>query len=532
MLITRFHNVVLGHKVILAARSEYFRALLYGGLSETNQKEITLKVPREAFKIILKYIYTGKINLRTILTPQINLILDTLGLSNLFGYVELKEEISSFLKNSLCLNNVCNILDASRLYELNSLTSICYLFIDKNAEDLLAHESFKFLYKDSLITLLARDSFLVPEIKIFQAILKWISANPDLKPEDITEVVSKVRLPLINLEDLLLIVRPTKVIDANYLLDAIHIKTQSRVTRLPHRGRLCPEENIATIKLGGTVSKGTCDGFSLLDAMDHPYDMEKGYTRHAISSVSDENGIVIELGSIFIINHFKILLWDLDPRSYSYVIDVSVEGEHWERVIDHSAYLCRSWQHLYFEKRPVKFIRITGVHNTVNKVFHLVSLQAMFTEKVPNLVDGLVAPKLNVATVEQSATVLEGVARYKNSLLNGNIKDYDWDCGYTCHQLGSGNILIQLGQPYLIGSFRILLWDCDERSYSFYIETSTNETDWEMAVDKKEERLQSWQSFTFKPRPITFIRIVGTYNSANEIFHVVHFECPNQEQEK
>lgn len=80
----------VGHKVILAARSEYFRALLYGGLSETNKKEVTLKVPREAFKIILKYIYTGKINLRTMLTPQMNLILDTLGLSNLFGYVELK----------------------------------------------------------------------------------------------------------------------------------------------------------------------------------------------------------------------------------------------------------------------------------------------------------------------------------------------------------------------------------------------------------------------------------------------------------
>jgi BTB/POZ domain-containing protein 9 len=25
---------------------------------------------------------------------------------------------------------------------------------------------------------------------------------------------------------------------------------------------------------------------------------------------------------------------------------------------------------------------------------------------------------------------------------------------------------------------------------------------------------------------MSFIRIVGTYNSANEIFHIVHFECP------
>lgn len=127
----------------MAARSEYFRALLYGGLSETNQREIKLNVPLSSFKIILKYIYTGKINLRRVLSPQMNLILDTLGLSNLFGYTELKDEISSFLKNALCISNCCIILDASRLYELDSLTDICYTFIDKNAEELLAHESFK-----------------------------------------------------------------------------------------------------------------------------------------------------------------------------------------------------------------------------------------------------------------------------------------------------------------------------------------------------------------------------------------------------
>lgn len=30
--------------------------------------------------------------------------------------------------------------------------------------------------------------------------------------------------------------------------------------------------------------------------------------------------------------------------------------------------------------------------------------------------------------------------------MNGDTKHYDWDSGYTCHQLGSGAILIQLGK--------------------------------------------------------------------------------------
>lgn len=64
---------------------------------------------------------------------------------------------------------------------------------------------------------------------------------------------------------------------------------------------------------------------------------------------------------------------------------------------------------------------------------------------------------------------------------------------------------------------RLLLWDCDDRTYSFFIETSVNQKDWEIAVDKKHENLKSWQCFKFNPRPVVFVKIVGTHNTANEV---------------
>ncbi len=64
------------------------------------------------------------------------------------------------------------------------------------------------------------------------------------------------------------------------------------------------------------------------------------------------------------------------------------------------------------------------------------------------------APVENVATISRSACVIEGVCRSRNALLNGDTNNYDWDSGYTCHQLGSGAIIVQLGQPYAIGSMR------------------------------------------------------------------------------
>jgi BTB/POZ domain-containing protein 9 len=53
-----------------------------------------------------------------------------------------------------------------------------------------------------------------------------------------------------------------------------------------------------------------------------------------------------------------------------------------------------------------------------------------------------------------SAVVFEGVSRTRNALINGDYKNYDWDSGYTCHQLGNGSINIQLAQPYIVGSMR------------------------------------------------------------------------------
>lgn len=68
-------------------------------------------------------------------------------------------------------------------------------------------------------------------------------------------------------------------------------------------------------------------------------------------------------------------------------------------------------------------------------------------------------PIANVATIANNATVIEGVSRSRNALLNGETSNYDWDNGYTCHQLGSGAIVVQLPQPYLIDSMRLVpLW--------------------------------------------------------------------------
>lgn len=72
------------------------------------------------------------------------------------------------------------------------------------------------------------------------------------------------------------------------------------------------DENVASQRMGSMVVAGELME-ALLDGDCYNYDMERGYTRHAINGAGDV-GIIVKLGTPCIINHIKMLLWDRDLR--------------------------------------------------------------------------------------------------------------------------------------------------------------------------------------------------------------------------
>lgn len=526
-LVINGQRKIPGHKVILAACSEYFRALLFGGMKESTQETIEMECPNtESFEILLKYVYTGRLSLSN---SKEDVIIDLLGLAHQYLFVELEASISDYLCQSLTIRSCCSVYDCARIYHLKRLMTESAAFIDKIAGSIIEHESFLQLSPQSLKELLSRDSFFLPEVRIFKTVANWINANKDsFNKPTIDDVLSVVRLPLMSLEELITDVRPAKILCPEKILDAIQVKifpNNDDTSGPPYRGLLRPDKNVAMPKDGAVVLQGEMKA-AILDGDTFNYNMETGYTKHIISDTGCNSGIVIKLGTQSIVNNIKMLLWDRDLRSYSYYIETSVNQTAWDRIIDHTQYHCRSWQNLYFDTRVVRYIRLVGTNNTANRIFHVVSFEIMYTDKPVVLENGLISPKRNVCTVDQSACVIEGVSRTRNALIDGKVAGYDWDSGYTCHQLGSGCIIIQLGQPYMMDTMKLLLWDCDDRTYSYFIEVSVNMWDWELIVDKTKENCRSWQYLRFKKRPIVFIRITGTHNSANEVFHCVNFECP------
>lgn len=511
------------HRVILAARCNYFKVLLFGDMREARSgAEIPIvDTTPDAFHALLEYIYSGRICLADV---KEQIILDLLGLANKYDFAPLQTSIMAFLRATLNVNNVCLVYNVASFYQLKDLCYACSTFVDSHASEVMKSDGFLSLSLSALTELCNRDSFFAAEIDIYRGIVRWVTHN-EVDREVSRTLLKVVRLQLIPMELLLSEIRNSKLFDPDSILDAITLSTTKKTIELGQRGLLIPEENVATPQHDAVTVEGQVK-HALLNGDTENYNGEQGYTTHTIMKDSSK-GITVQLGQPFVLNCIRMLLWDRDNRSYSYYIQVSLDQRHWVTIVVRSDHLCRSWQELFFESKVVRYVRVVGVHNSMNRSFHLVSFACLYTSKPFTLANrDIIVPEENVASITASATVLDGVSRSRNALLNGSTRDYDWDSGYTCHQLGSGCIMVQLTQPYMVSSMRMLLWDKDDRTYGYYIEVSIDQETWKRVADRSNDSCQSWQIVEFEQQPVTFIKIVGTKNTANEVFHVVHFECP------
>uniref|UniRef100_A0A0N4Z9X0 BTB domain-containing protein n=1 Tax=Parastrongyloides trichosuri TaxID=131310 RepID=A0A0N4Z9X0_PARTI len=521
-------NKLPAHKMVLASRSEYFKNLFNSGMKESVSCEIVLHESNlDAFKVCLKYLYTGKIDFHSI---SIDTAIDIFVISNKYAFEDLEDLCTKYFKLHIEEKTICSILMVCLAYDLKEVENMALRFIDKHGSAILALPEFMHLAGPCVESIISRNSFLVDEEDIFHAVERWLAVSEDRLFYKET-LIKHIRLSLLSMDCLLGPIRNSNLFAANDILDAINEKYGTSYTNLNHRCFIKPEYDVMMsgyhVVTGDNPSKLTT-----LASYPQKVECEKKATGHVITPTSE--GIIIQFNDKFLINNIKFRLLDHDQRYFSYHIEVSVDGKDWVKVVNHDKYHCRGIQNVFFDKRAVKYVRVRGTFSSMLNLFQILTFRASYTLN-PRKVDkitGLIIPERSIATTTESALVIEGVSRTRNALLNGNYEDYDWDNGYTCHQLGSGSITIQFPQPYLVDSMRLLLWDRDDRYYSYYIECSVDGKTWKQIIDKTTEECRSWQYLEFQPEEIVYVKIVGTHNSANEVFHCVHFECPSDIKNK
>jgi len=229
---------IRAHKVILASRSEYFSALLFGGLKETHSSEIeiSLDTPIAAFQNILKYLYTGKLDIGQ--EPE-NQILDLYLLVDIYGVSELQTSLFSFITTHMInIENVIDVFNFAAKWNFENLKEECFSFLDKNVCKLINGESLNKLAACHFDEFFSRKSAQICEKDKFRVAKGWVTANKTASDLDRDIVLKTINLNQIAINDLLKIVRPTKLFGSEKILDAIenrkveedeHVKSQITV---------------------------------------------------------------------------------------------------------------------------------------------------------------------------------------------------------------------------------------------------------------------------------------------------------------
>ncbi|XP_072526545.1 kelch-like protein 22 [Salminus brasiliensis] len=187
------------HRIILAAGGDYFRALLCGGLRESEEEVVCLRgVEAPVLRSLLYFIYSGQLNL---------------GWANVWELTEAAMQFQLQGALTLCLNFIQDRMDEGSCLDALSLAEAYGLEqLGRVAEDyILAHfqrvsegEKFKDLPCLHLERLLERDALSADsEVEVFRAVVTWVEEDNARRLSSLPGLLQRIRFPLMTPHELM-----------------------------------------------------------------------------------------------------------------------------------------------------------------------------------------------------------------------------------------------------------------------------------------------------------------------------------------
>lgn len=161
------------HRAVLAACSDYFRAMFTDAMLESRQPEICLNgVSAQGLRCLLEYAYTSRLVL------SLANIQDVLATANHVGLTPIVEACSSYLQDQLDLDNCIDVATLAETYSLRRLRKRVYRFMCANLHQFAKTPEFQRLSTTQMEHLLACD-FPVncPEGDVLSFVLSWVACN-------------------------------------------------------------------------------------------------------------------------------------------------------------------------------------------------------------------------------------------------------------------------------------------------------------------------------------------------------------------
>ncbi|XP_053718977.1 kelch-like protein 10 [Synchiropus splendidus] len=183
------------HKNIMCNCSSYFRVLFNRWSSRERRMFNISGLSSETMQLIIEFAYTG-----TVCVTEDN-VRDLLRAADYFNVINIANICCTFLGERLSLLNCISVWQLSNTIYSFELQQKAYWYILDHFEEVVLTEGFSQLTVEELSNILERDDLNVKEEStVFEAVIHWISREPETRSRHIALLLSKVRLALLSID--------------------------------------------------------------------------------------------------------------------------------------------------------------------------------------------------------------------------------------------------------------------------------------------------------------------------------------------
>lgn len=204
----------------LSCRSPVFKALFFGGMSESFDKTVVIKeISGESFQAFLKVIYTGTVEVCA------NNVVELLYLARMYQIKECEFTCEKFLTRYTNTRTVIQVLNALIALGMYDKIEKGLKIVSDNTKEVLnpisTNESTNIVQhypsRETLIEILKLDTLNMSEAELLNYLIKW---SVETKQDIDSSILEHIRFPTMTPRELATIVKPLNILSMEELLEA------------------------------------------------------------------------------------------------------------------------------------------------------------------------------------------------------------------------------------------------------------------------------------------------------------------------